>query len=154
MTTVREFFDNGMKCHVVLTKMGHHCGYVAVDPTHPWFGKSYDDIVPVPQAILDRDISGENVGYINLLCVGLQEENISRGEVSISLAIDVHGGLTFSAADREEPLWWFGFDCAHAYDGRGPADPGWRDADYVEAQCRRLSEQLAHIASMMEDDRG
>lgn len=73
-------------------QLKHLCGYVAVQENHPLFGKHY--------------------------------ENIN---------INVHGGLTYSDEGNEEiykdkffykpkydkksnKLWWFGFDCAHAYD--------------------------------------
>ena len=45
------------------------------------------------------------------------------------LAVDVHGGLTFSEpdkpcdVDRPDNAWWFGFDCAHAGDAPDPCLP-------------------------------
>jgi hypothetical protein len=30
--------------------------------------------------------------------------------------IDVHGGLTFASFRNNKSQWWFGFDCAHAWD--------------------------------------
>jgi hypothetical protein len=71
--------------------LGAWCGYVGVDRTHPWHGKPYDD-----------------------------------------LPVEVHGGLSFADGCQEGPqestvchipepgqpddLWWFGFDCGHAWD--------------------------------------
>jgi len=40
-------------------------------------------------------------------------------------------------ADR---LWWFGFDCNHCCDEQYP-----KDQEFVEAQCRKMAEQLAGI---------
>ena len=86
--------------------------------------------------------------------------------------IDVHGGLTYSAACRgsichvPEPgepdnVWWFGFDCAHCGDWT-PAEmapylgsyrtmPGgreqYRDIEYVKREVESLARQLAALGS-------
>jgi hypothetical protein len=111
----------GFEWSVVHNGMGYRCGYVKVEPGHPWFGKGYNDI-----------------------------------------ECEVHGGLTFAAADVDrgkggpDDGWWVGFDCAHAGDAADPALPGshrgWprfridlgesvRTQEYVEAECRSLCEQ-------------
>jgi hypothetical protein len=117
---------------------GNLCGYVGITEAHPLFGKDYSD--------MDEDF-------------------------------DVHGGLTFSAAcsphESEETgichvpgpgesdhVWWFGFDCGHAFDVM-PAmvahlrrlghelppfclrDEVYRDLAYVKAQVAGLALQLA-----------
>lgn len=85
--------------------------------------------------------------------------------------VDVHGGLTYAektlpTADREatadfDPVWWFGFDCAHAWDfvprmddpdtdfnRRHPEfrtlalNKTYRDFAYVKAETMRLADQL------------
>jgi hypothetical protein len=77
------------KLVVVFGEMGHRCGYVGVKPSHPLFGVTYQD--------LEDHIDGY---------------------------LEVHGGLTYSGeSDRYptlqvEKVWWFGFDCAHLYDGK------------------------------------
>src|SRR3990167_2484412 len=72
----------------------------------------------------------------------------------------VHGGLTFSKADkpcggdRPDNGWWLGFDCAHGGDLPDPALPTdcdigmpsfgrgvVRTQEYVEAGCRSLCQQ-------------
>lgn len=35
---------HGLKCKVILTEMGHRCGYVAVPKGHSTYGRNYDDI--------------------------------------------------------------------------------------------------------------
>ena len=121
----------GYACLLVRNEsMGNLCGYVAVPPGHPAHGKPYDDV-----------------------------------EVS------VHGGLTYAhacqgdichAPEPGEPdnVYWFGFDCAHAYDlmplmaererERGwPAmgEPGvYRNVAYVQAECASLARQLKELA--------
>jgi len=77
--------------------------------------------------------------------------------------LDVHGGITWARdhAPSEESsgeLWWFGFDCAHAWDYapglvarirelrlEPPLFPRgtYRDLEYVKAQCMGLARQLA-----------
>src|SRR5690606_33101439 len=82
--------------------------------------------------------------------------------------IEVHGGLTYAGGGDGYPvggddLWWFGFDCAHAWDAPSeawvqaqrekhpflepwtPLAPGatHRDLPYCEAECESLARQLA-----------
>lgn len=81
-----------LDCMVQRNYMGNWCGYVAVESDHELYGQDYD----TPD-------------------------------------VDVHGGLTYSAAcfgepgvmpnichipreGREDEVWWFGFDTAHAFD--------------------------------------
>lgn len=140
-----EFQHAGLDCKVVLTGMGHHCGYVAVPPSHPWFGRGYTDKVSVPDEIVSRSIDVEKVGLINMICAS---DTQSADALEIVLAIDVHGGLTFAARDKGRDLWWFGFDCAHYGDGRHIGETDWRDLDYAAAECRSLAEQLTRIAGL------
>lgn len=107
-------------------EMGNLCGYVGVPSGHPLFEKNYDD---------------EEAGFLQ-----------------------AHGGLTFSdyvgagtkenAEDFKPDLWYFGFDCAHAwditpymykhmkmYDGEC-FDSVYRNFEYVEEQIKFLAGQL------------
>jgi hypothetical protein len=123
-----EWEHAGLPC---LAKRNHHgvwCGYAAVAPGHPWYAADYD----VPD-------------------------------------VDVHGGLTY--ADRcqgsichvpkpgtPDDVWWFGFDCGHAFDfspgmaarlrsiGHDDTILGevYRPLSYAQAETNRLAEQLAH----------
>jgi hypothetical protein len=127
----------GLPCLAVRhARYGFWCGYVGVPPTHPLHGRHYD------------------------------EPNV-----------DVHGGLTFSDAcqlgeeegrgichiDEEEPnVWWFGFDCGHAWDispqdaTRAEKEGGiwalvdddescYRTLEYVKQQCSKLALQLRRM---------
>lgn len=128
--------ETGLPCLIVRNSVGALCGYVGIAPDHPLHGKGYDD----------ADDAGVNV----------------------------HGGLSFAAACREgaedrgichlpepgEPdaVWWFGFDCAHAFDmspnifrrGSYPSSlrstETYRDRAYVENECRSLARQLKEMA--------
>jgi hypothetical protein len=116
-------------------RMGVWCGYAAVPPGHPYHGKRYDEV-----------------------------------------DVEVHGGLTYAAACAGEichkpaagephDVWWFGFDCGHAWDlapgyskvvdevrnmaGLEPRprfpDEVYRDAAYVRSEVEQLAEQLAEV---------
>lgn len=131
----------GMACLAVRNRRaGNWCGYVGVSPEHPLHGKGYDE-------------------------AGIFE---------------VHGGLTFAdecqpAEDESQGIchvpepgepdhvWWFGFDCAHAWDfspydkkmeiERGypftiMSDQEYRRLDYVKAECRGLAAQLKEAANV------
>lgn len=131
----------GLPCLVVRSStMGAWCGYVGVAEGHPLFGKMYDEVDD----------------------------------------FDVHGGLTFS--DHCEPdgaeasrichvpgpgepdhVWWFGFDCGHAFDLQpgmmarlretplgetlySPSDPYrpvYRPLAFAQAEVTKLAAQLA-----------
>ena len=144
MADLSNFEHAGLPCKVVQTSMGHLCGYVAIPKTHPWFGKSYNDPVAVPKETFERPIDIDKVGAINLFLAGSREQ--TAGSVDMVLAVDVHGGLTFSAAGKTDGMWWLGFDCAHCDDSSYPDSPNYRDQPYVEAECRALAEQLAKAA--------
>jgi len=80
---------------------------------------------------------------------------------------DVHGGLTFAAADTdcgkggEDSAWWLGFDCAHGGDAPDPDLAGYdthlavmqkygtiKTTEYVAAECRKLAEQAAAVTAL------
>lgn len=137
----------GYDC-LIIRHPAHGClnGYVAVPGGHPAYGLGYD-------AIHDR------------------------------AEIDVHGGLTYASfGDTEEgnesilirhpepgrptDVWWFGFDCHHAWDlaptfearlrevgapllhlsGPGMPEVTYKPFPYVVAECESLARQLAAMA--------
>ncbi len=120
----------GMIVRAELT--GSLCGYAAVPPGHPWHGRFFTD-------------------------------------PDILMRISVHGGLTYSeacqgrichsaSAGEEDDVWWFGFDCAHAFD-LAPAlmaNSGlpravfhsygvYRGVPYVRGEVESLAKQLSTI---------
>lgn len=137
-----------LDCMIHRGPLGALCGYVGVPPTHTHYGED------LPYKI-------ENVG------------------------VDVHGGLTYAApcdpqateehglchvptAGRPDDVWWFGFDCSHAWDVM-PAMaarermlaatlPDWpempdvgprvsyKTVDYVRAEVTSLAAQLRALA--------
>lgn len=144
----------GFRAVVIMTDMGHRCGYVGVPETHPLYGVPYNehcDALTFP--------AGETLGkrgVISLLCAGGEK-------ASPEIVFDVHGGITYSggrgAYPVESGLWWFGYDCGHAGDAPSPEavadrvarmgsvfypspDEVHRTLDYCVGECESLAEQL------------
>lgn len=161
----------GLDCMIVRNRLGALCGYVGVAKSHPFSGVDYAEC-------LDDGRGCEEFW---------QHRTPSRD-------LDVHGGLTYAGAcfpDERGPgygichieqpgrpthVWWFGFDCAHAYDvvpqmvaadrrryeeakaagdeegmriwGHRPdPDDQYRSIDYVVRQVEALARQLAEVSS-------
>lgn len=129
----------GLPCLAHRNGMGAWCGYVGINPGHPWHGVHYDGC---PTAC------GE------FYC----EHSPAQ--------VDVHGGLTYADRCQEGPegevichvpepgesadVWWFGFDTAHAGDlvpGVPDYDETYRTLGYVQAECRSLAQQLAEVTA-------
>ena len=103
---------------------------------------------------MERELDIDRIGAINLLCA------TDHGDAEILdmvLAIDVHGGLTYSddsapGKESEDDLWWFGFDCGHVGD-YAPAMKNfytggiYRDFEYVKAECISMAKQLVAFAA-------
>lgn len=100
--------------------------------------------------LLCRIIFGPFGNYNGYVGVPKGHPLFGKDYSEVDHAIDVHGGLTYSAdhAPLQKPdgLWWFGFDTSHAHDGipgreeenRGPI----RTRKYVQAECKSLAQQL------------
>lgn len=128
------------------SEMGHLCGYVEVQPEHPFYCMGYGEeriltnSVPlsmVPPRYLDRDSQW----------------------ISPDAILSVHCGITFAEhpywipEEYREARWAFGFDCAHAGDlvpamhhrlslyGSHNEDI-YRDIGYVQQECQNLAGQL------------
>lgn len=134
----------GLPCLAVRGPMGAWCGYVGLEPGHPFYGLDY--------------------------CRGcaLRPEPCGKAWCDHAPAslLSVHGGLTYSGACQEdehgichvlgpgeEPhLWWLGFDASHAGDlvpslltlFSIPADMRgtYRTLAYMQAECAHLAQQL------------
>ena len=81
----------GLPCLIVRNHSGAWCGYVGLSEGHSFYGKSYSERVTPPASFADRKVD-DRTPIIALFCEGAKED----GKVSLELAIDVHGGLTFS----------------------------------------------------------
>jgi len=142
-----SFEAEGLPCRMARGSSGAWCGYVGIPSTHPWFGKHYDDKVPLPKGFAERKFN-DGVGVIDLFLHALDKD---QDTVRISLALEVHGGITWAGdLPWSEPskYHWFGFDCAHAGDYTlryGLAGDIYRNQSYVVSECQHLAKQLSEV---------
>lgn len=159
-TVERDFLHAGLRCVVIMTEMGHRCGYVGVPESHPLYGVGYGQkTVALPLAkVADQPIGKR--GIIPLLCMDNTSEYLSP-----DVYFDVHGGITYTDGGRnskypvESHLWWFGYDCGHAGDAKDLSvmddryKEFWRDinygvlrtTEYCIDECKSLAEQLVCV---------
>jgi hypothetical protein len=142
----------------------------------PWHGECdkrqwTDPATGYPCLIVRADLSGALCGY-----VGVADSHSLFGVGYNDIDVQCHGGLTFAdvcqphrdetsgichlpAPGEPDNVWWFGFDCSHAWD-LSPALSGvlrginhafrdrastYRDMAYVSAQVTALAAQLASL---------
>lgn len=116
-----------------------------------------DPVSGLPCVVMRNDAMGNWNGY-----VGVSPESPYH-ELEYTYAVmcrmNVHGGLTFSGSlpgrahysKDTDNFWWFGFDCAHAYDAFPHAkayihgDEVYRNLEYVKSECRSLARQLTQL---------
>lgn len=129
---------------IVHNGMGFRCGYVKVNPGHPWHGKDYNDI----EASVHGGLTfGEHDEPCHKVC-----ECTCRGPKDTA-PITQHSILCPVA--KKDDGFWVGFDCAHSQDS---PDPDLLNSDsmpaafrnqygtiktqaYVEKECHDLCEQ-------------
>lgn len=153
------FKHDGLICCVQrLNWSGAINGYVAVPIEHPLYGKDYNFEIEVDE---DPKFNGN---YFGLLAAAFRE-NATEKVYPLSLAIDVHGGLTFASKSLGNispevfgDVWWFGFDTSHAGDMKCflteidmkyfslRGDEVYRDFEYVKQETKSLAEQLQKFA--------
>lgn len=133
----KEWDNAGLPCVVLMTDMGHRCGYVGVPKGHKWYGTNYDDV------------QRSDGGYI---------------EVHGGLTYGREGGKGYPS-EKKEGFFWFGFDCAHYGDSPDPSiNPHYaemmsdggeiRSLDYCVVECEKLARQLNDIPEPPEPDYG
>lgn len=163
----QEFEHAGYKCVVTFLNSGHRCGYVGIPYTHPLYGEDYGNYLDIKKSdIGDREVSG--IFPLFRMCLDDDER------IKIEVYFQCHGGITYSDGGKcseypiKSDLWWFGFDCAHAGDGKDlqyafEKFPKYRDSiknniecermfpvrgnivrskEYVADECKKLAEQL------------
>jgi hypothetical protein len=151
----------GLKCHIKRhPHMGMLCGYVSVPPGHVLYGWGYGDHIKVRPEFLQGTIN--EVSIISVFASGLSE----NGTMRIDIALKAHGGISWSGEppwDSNDGLWWFGFDCGHAFDlcpgmaareralGLSPdRHDTYRDIEYVKQNCADLAFQLKQLEAEQE----
>lgn len=188
----------GLPCLIVRGPVGALCGYVGVPPDHPAYGLSYDGMPAKEHRAYHtamreqmratfKENGAEKHEVVREAIMGLPErpEPVPGAGERIA-GMDIHGGLTYAAgckgdichiSEEGEPdnVWWFGFDCAHAFDlcpemevhrkqiahlmpRHSPEMEAamdahhmrdvYRDVPYVMAECASLAKQLAEISSV------
>jgi len=106
---------------VVMTQMGHRCGYVGISKSHPLHGVKYSDPHPaLKRSLVEKTPIGDR-GIIPLVIDAFRHDD-DKDCVSPDVYFDVHGGITYSDSLNDYPIandgsrWWFGFDCSHLGD--------------------------------------
>ena len=150
---------SGLRAAVIMTDLGHRCGYVGVPASHPFFGIAYNEQTALIK--LDPERSTEKMGAVQIfLAAGKNLEDLNSPEY----VFEVHGGLTYSGNGGEKrkgtypvesDLWWFGYDCGHAGDLPAPGsrmstyydqhEGEHRTLDYCINECESLATQLANV---------
>lgn len=172
MTTTpepRHFTSHGLACAIIKGPLGAWCGYVSVPEGHPLHGKSHRDRIPTPKAFLEQELDLTKRDMIGLFLESFEED---RNTMPLSLLFEVHGGITWTGKglpwDDGGAGWGFGFDCAHYGDWIPSPEMAsvrrelghpiknehetYRNAQYVEAECRNLAEQVAAYAPAVKED--
>lgn len=139
------FIHAGLPCRIVRNTWvtGSFCGYVALSPDHPWWGKHYDDCTATPQCEpepppnFDDWPKGFPMPPIGSQMRQRMMEPSWICEHRPVAILDAHGGITYGGPafwpDAEGGLdWGFGFDCAHA----GDVSP------LMDATMREIYEQM------------
>lgn len=160
-TIEADFEYQDLRCVVVMTEMGHRCGYVGIPNTHVLYGKYYSDTIGKFSDIKENNI--EKMSPINVMLLAFEQPE-DDSPVRIDCYFNVHGGITY-AGEGDYPvksdLWWFGYDCAHAGDAKdikAIQDERLREIeaefknygvvrtlDYCINECKSLAEQLKQI---------
>lgn len=109
----------GFRAVVIVTDMGHRCGYVGIPPTHPLYGADYSK--PNKHLRAPFEEAAGKRGILAIVCAAGDEERATAPDI----VFNVHGSITYSRGSSNYPvlsenLWWFGFDCAHAGDAPDP----------------------------------
>jgi len=94
------FSYGDVACRIVRNpRLGGLCGYVGVPPSHPWYGKGYDELDARTDVHGGLTFAGE------------------FGEGAAITGRDHQRGHGWTYATRtDDRLWWVGFDCMHAGD--------------------------------------
>ena len=161
----QQFEYHDLPCVVIMTSMGHRCGYVGVSKEHPLHGVGMSDKV-FPRSMVE----GMGVGTRGIMPVLFAAFDGDDSMISLDLYFDVHGSITYSEHDTsyrfgKPGVWWFGFDCGHHGDAREIDHPAVdestrrverdfpsrgivRTLEYCVAECKKLADQLHELQCM------
>lgn len=140
-------------------------GYVCIPKEHPLFAKGYGDMIKLKTPVSEIPFNGNIIGALCYAARANSEAKSEPNEISIDLAIDVHGGITYAAVLGEHMLengewldpaperkdmenWWvFGFDTSHWHD-----NPTTCNREFVIQETDKLTAQLKNIIDKVELD--
>ena len=123
-TLVAEGLHHNLTYTVIKQDLGHLCGYVTVPTSH--------------------------------LAYRISTLSVLSGFIDFETYLQPHGGLTYNSPETDavgfyNNGWTFGFDCAHADDSNNPDDPGYRNLEYVKANCIIMAEQLKDLPAICQN---
>lgn len=130
-----EFEAHGFPCHIKRHNhrpernpkdwLGHFCAYVGIPKSHPYYGKSYDDMeLEVHGGITyAKEDPEKEIHWIGFDCA--------------------HFGDLIPGIFEHRQSGGFLHDIASEY---GDAGEVYRDINYVKAECEKLAEQLRKLA--------
>lgn len=154
----KDWTYKNLRCVVIMTCMGHRCGYVGVSKTHSLYGKDYDEKIEISD-VKKQEFERSDIGKRGIIPF------LFRENITIDTFFDVHGGITYADGGEnsdypvESDLWWFGYDCGHSGDEKDlsaiddektkeffikhPYPNGIvRTLEYCISECESLAEQL------------
>lgn len=137
----------------------HRCGYVEVPKDSILYGKDYDEQLDcITQCAADSAQIGDKSPLLLFTAACNSDDEHNKVRRSLDIIIDCHGGLTFAGRLKPEfapeNTWWFGFDCAHAGDGKitynkYERDFGYpvRSLEFCKLECEKIAAQLKELLS-------
>lgn len=146
----------GYPCQVIRHySMGHLCGYVAVPPGHPLHGVNHED-----------DQAGNLSAHLG---VNYSEPCMEYGATETDGRPEELMVCHVPEPGEPDDVWWFGFDCGHAWDIQPGMDARYRELvgatevdhhhllfgdrrqyrplAYVRNECTDLAAQLAEATA-------
>lgn len=131
----KEFEHCGLRCVCVLQNMGHRCGYVGVDESHPLYGEDYDH-----EAVSNLDVHG-GVTYSNGDGYYPIESDLWWFGFDCAHYMDLNDNEAYL---RHFPHLREMIETRMQIDKKLKFDHGVvRTLEYVENQCKKLAEQLS-----------
>jgi hypothetical protein len=127
------FSHAGLACYIYrnLHVTGSLCGYVALSPQHPWWGKDYNECTQTPPCDPDAPVDlrrmsehfPELPAISERMAAHMAEPRWSCDHRP-EMILDVHGGVTYAGPMQQVGYgntpqsfeWGFGFDTGHAGD--------------------------------------
>lgn len=166
MYKVERIFDHrGLKCVVTYNTGGFRCGYVGVDKSHCLYECGFKDHCPILEEHAHTLVNFTPLQKDLDILMSHPTDNYI---ISPRLVFSVHGGITWSGGGPgsqypiDSDLWWFGYDCNHAWDKKDLSCARkdsllemvvqlqlgeHRTLEYCENECKQLAEQLYHFQS-------